>query len=155
MPHDERSTTSATDAGQVRPDAVRQFTLAEANRTLPLVRRIVADIRETHAAWRDLVREYEIETARHDADWSVSDAAEMLRKRIEGLSHVIDDYLAELGPIGCLFKGFEQSTVDFYGRLEERDVFWCWSYDEPEIRNWHELDAGFAGRQPIPDGVDG
>jgi len=28
-------------------------------------------------------------------------------------------------------------------------VYLCWQYDEPEISFWHDVDAGFAGRQPL------
>jgi len=36
------------------------FTLAEANRTLPLVRRVVQDIMAAHPEWKDLVSRYEL-----------------------------------------------------------------------------------------------
>jgi hypothetical protein len=39
--------------------------------------------------------------------------------------------------------------VDFYGFREGRLVFLCWRLGEPSVAHWHELDAGFAGRQAI------
>ncbi len=27
----------------------------------------------------------------------------------------------------------------------------CWKYGEAKIEFWHEIEAGFAGRQPIAD----
>jgi hypothetical protein len=45
--------------------------------------------------------------------------------------------------------------VDFYGTLDGRDVFWCWMAGEDTIEYWHEIDAGFAGRQRIPAMVGG
>src|ERR1700688_562281 len=41
----------------------KYFTLSEANRTLPLVRRIVADITDLFPRWRELVYRYEYAAA--------------------------------------------------------------------------------------------
>jgi hypothetical protein len=43
--------------------------------------------------------------------------------------------------------------VDFYGQIDGRDVFWCWKNGEERIEYWHEVEAGFAGRQMIPETV--
>ena len=61
--------------------------------------------------------------------------------------------MEELEQVGCVFKGFEEGLVDFYGTFEGRDIFWCWRAGEERIEHWHELDAGIAGRQPVPGAV--
>ena len=33
--------------------------------------------------------------------------------------------------------------------LDDRLVFLCWRLGEDRITHWHEVNAGFAGRQPI------
>jgi hypothetical protein len=33
--------------------------------------------------------------------------------------------------------------------MDGRVVYLCWKIGEPEVAFWHELDAGFAGRQPL------
>jgi hypothetical protein len=33
--------------------------------------------------------------------------------------------------------------------MDHREVYLCWRLGEPEVMYWHELDAGFAGRQPL------
>ena len=43
-------------------DMEKIFTVEEANRTLPLVGRIVEDLVRDHAAWEDKVREFELAT---------------------------------------------------------------------------------------------
>src|SRR3989441_13332505 len=63
----------------------------------------------------------------------------------------INGYLGELEQIGCEFKGFDEGLVDFHGRLDEREILWCWKFGEDRITHWHELEAGFAGRQPLPE----
>src|SRR3989441_9039860 len=93
----------------------KYFTLAEANRTLPLVKRIVADIVALHPQWRDLVARYELVAAKAKPDWGEPPEQIALRRQVDAIAHQINDYLVELQQIGCVFKGFEQGLVDFYG----------------------------------------
>ncbi len=93
----------------------KYFTLAEANRTLPLVKRIVADILSLHPKWRDLVSRYELVAAQAKPEWGESAEQVGLRTEIESVAREINDYLLELEQIGCVFKGFDQGLVDFYG----------------------------------------
>ena len=39
--------------------------------------------------------------------------------------------------------------VDFPARMDRRDVHLCWKLGEEQITKWHEVYAGFAGREPI------
>ena len=131
------------------------FTLAEANKTLPLVKRIVADIVALHPQWRDLVSRYELVAAQAKPDWGESREQLELRHQVETVARQINDYLLELEQIGCVFKGFEQGPVDFHGKLDGKEIFWCWKVGEDRIEHWHELEAGYAGRQPVPEVVRG
>jgi hypothetical protein len=131
----------------------KYFSLAEANRTLPLVRRIVADITVLYPKWRDLVYRYEFVAAQARADWGESAEQLALHAEIQAVAHDINQYLEELEQVGCVFKGFEQGLVDFYGKLDGRDVLWCWKVGEEKIDHWHDVDAGYAGRQPVPEVV--
>jgi hypothetical protein len=107
---------------------MKLFTLEQANRTLPLVRRIVEDIVRTYARWQERVREFEVV------------AGQLL--------------VAELEALGVEFKGFDLGLVDFPSEMNGRVVHLCWRLGEPAIQHWHEVGAGFAGRQPLtPAGV--
>ena len=127
----------------------RYFTLPEANATLPLVRRIVADIMSAYPKWRDLVSSFELVAAQARPERGESAEQVRLRTEIEVAAKDIASYLSELEQIGCVFKGFDQGLVDFYGKRDDRDVFWCWKVGEAKIEYWHELEAGFAGRQSV------
>jgi hypothetical protein len=39
--------------------------------------------------------------------------------------------------------------VDFYSLRDDRPVFLCWKLGEARIEHWHELNAGFGGRQRL------
>lgn len=129
----------------------RLFTREEAERTLPLVQRIVRDLMLEHPAWRRAVARYEVLAGA--AKPGESEPAEMVAAQHDVEAHAsrIEGYLGELQQVGCVFKGFEDGLVDFYSLRDDRLVFLCWRYGEDRITHWHELDAGAAGRQPLAD----
>ena len=43
--------------------------------------------------------------------------------------------------------------MDFYTLREDRLVFLCWRLDEAHITHWHDIESGFAGRQPVDDRI--
>jgi len=129
--------------------AVKTFTVEQANRALPLVRKIVADIVAEHPRWKDLVSRYELAAAGARPEWGESEEQVALRREIDAVAQRINGFVDELTAVGCLLKGFEDGLVDFYGLQEGRLVFLCWRLGEEGVTHWHELDAGFTGRQPI------
>lgn len=129
----------------------RLFTVREAEATLPLLRRVVGDLLLAHPHWKDLVARYELLTAPVRADEGESAEILELREAAAREAERINEFLLELEEIGCVFKGFEAGLVDFYALKEDRLVFLCWKMGEPHITHWHEVDAGFGGRQEIDE----
>lgn len=129
----------------------RIFTVREAEATLPLVARVVGDLLEAYPRWKELVARYEILTAPRRAEEGESDEIRALRDQAALEAERINDFLVELEEVGCVFKGFEAGLVDFYALKEDRLVFLCWKLGEPRIAHWHEVDAGFGGRQLIDE----
>lgn len=128
--------------------AVRHFTADQANATLPLVRRIVSDLLDLHPRWRLAVAAFEVEQAVTSPDGETV-PARVARLEAGRLAGEIEACLEELEQIGCVFKGFDAGLVDFPAMLDGRDVYLCWQFDEPRVDHWHELDGGYAGRQPL------
>jgi hypothetical protein len=71
------------------------------------------------------------------------------QRELQALAQEIDGYIAELQELGVEFKGFDMGLVDFPGELGGRPVYLCWRLGEEAVEHWHEIDAGFAGRQPL------
>lgn len=132
-----------------RSTSVNLFTVAQANRTLPLVSRIVSDVVAEHPRWRQLVAEFEVAALSSHPDTGESVEQQRLRAEIDAVARRIDDYARELHSVGCLLKDYEDGTVDFYARHQNRLVLLCWRLGEEAVAHWHELDAGFGGRQVI------
>ena len=46
-------------------------------------------------------------------------------------------------------KDVGRGLVDFPAIIGGREVFLCWEQDEEDIEFWHELNAGYAGRERL------
>ena len=124
------------------------FTVEQANRTLPLVRRIVEDIVVQYRRWQDRVREFELVSMRSTADRQDARAQE-LEREVQALAAEIDGFEAELAQLGVEFKAYDVGLVDFPAEVGGRPAYLCWRLGEPSVQYWHEVDAGYAGRRPI------
>ncbi len=108
----------------------RHYTVEGARRTLPLVRRIVADIVRTAAEMDRL------DTAGDE------EALEHLQTRLR-------KYAAELEELGVELKDPSLGLIDFYWKRGDETAYLCWKHGEGDIAHWHDLHSGFGGRQPL------
>ena len=46
-------------------------------------------------------------------------------------------------------KDIERGLLDFPAIIGGREVFLCWEQDEDDVEFWHEIDAGYAGRERL------
>jgi hypothetical protein len=122
----------------------RYFTLQEANNALAVVRPLMDEIQ----AIRN-----EIMSRRPDV-WPVveraagnggSQAASRVVKEFERL----DALVHQVQETGALFKDINLGLLDFPALKDGREVYLCWKYGEGDIVFWHEIEAGYSGRQPI------
>lgn len=117
---------------------IKYFTPTEANRTLPLVKKIVADI---------LSAAKEIRLLAEDYDGNINNNP-MYMKLVDD----INSFIQELEDIGCFYKdvSFSVGLVDFPSVIDNKEVYLCWRSDEEDIRFYHDIDAGYQGRKLIP-----
>lgn len=129
----------------------KYYTVAEANATLPLLRRIVQDITELAQVLRDrhdrLVRLQG--DAKHSLGDSYNEELERIQEAFERDRAQMCEFEQELLDLGIELKDYYIGLVDFPSQLEGREVYLCWRLGEPEVAYWHELDTGFAGRQRL------
>lgn len=57
--------------------------------------------------------------------------------------------LREFSSREIMVKDLERGLLDFPSILAGREVFLCWERGEQDVEHWHELDSGYAGREPI------
>jgi hypothetical protein len=48
-------------------------------------------------------------------------------------------------------KDLDRGLIDFPAVLGGKEVFLCWENGEDDIEFWHDLDAGYAGREKLED----
>lgn len=126
----------------VKPSvSTRRFTVAEANKTLPLVSRIVADVVKSHD------RATQLRTIL-EAEPNTKSAAGQ-QKELDGVVDRLQGFVGELSDIGCDVKDYGIGLIDFLGTHAGHDVCLCWKLGEETIGYWHEISAGFAGRKPV------
>jgi hypothetical protein len=124
------------------------YTVDHANRALPYVRRIVEDIVAEHQRWQEAIVELDILGASTNIESPDPRGAE-LERRIQRLARDIEGYQSELDQIGVQLKDRRIGLVDFPSEMDGRPVLLCWRLGEPSVQYWHDIDSGFAGRQPL------
>jgi hypothetical protein len=130
------------------------FTVERANRTLPLVRKIVEDVVRQHRLWREKILELDLVASTARAG-EPRERAEELERDAQVLAREIDGFQHELDELGILLKDRRLGLVDFPSEMNGRQILLCWRLGEPEVQFWHEVDAGYTGRQPLSPSLVG
>ena len=124
------------------------FTVDQADRTLPLVRKIVEDVVREHRRWQEAIVELDLISA--GANPALPDPRVVaLEKRIQKMAREVDGFQAELESLGIQLKDRRIGLIDFPSEFDGRPVLLCWQLGEPSVQFWHDADSGYAGRQPL------
>ena len=128
----------------------RIFTLDEANALLPRLSEIIGEMQAKQPALARL-RE-ELAAMGRTASGNGHLVGKELRdkqQRAEAIAGQLDELLAEVTSFGCELKGLDQGLIDFPAERDGRTVYLCWRLGEGTITHWHDIEAGFAGRQQL------
>lgn len=126
----------------------RYYTLDEARQLLPRLRTMLGALQNDKLQLDATVEALGKLTPAMRGNGHAVDARHY-EERIEELLASIRDRVERITRLGIEVKDIENGLVDFLSRRDGRVVYLCWRFDEPDIGYWHELDAGFAGRQPL------
>lgn len=122
----------------------RMFTAEEANGLLEELRPLVEEMLAIRAGVIELQPDLEPVLQKVVGNGHNINSPALL----EAFDH-LKGILARLSALGVLVKDVNTGLLDFPSIRDGRIVFLCWQHDEPRVAYWHDLDAGFAGRQPI------
>ncbi len=139
------------------PTGKKYYTPAGANATLPLVRVIIRDVTELARDLRERHERLSRVLSGKRSGLSPAHEEELLQAQseLERGQVRMREYERELQNLGIELKDYFIGLIDFPSRMDGREVYLCWRLGEAEVAYWHELDAGFAGRQklrPAPAG---
>ncbi len=124
----------------------RIFTLAEARSLLPRLRIVLAEVGQEWEHMRKL--NPEIQKARDSA--AVDGYSKFGVEYVESVSRLMS-LLQQVRDLGVLLKDVEKGLCDFPYIKDGRTVYLCWQLGEDNIQYWHEVETGFAGREPLDD----
>ena len=122
----------------------RYFTLPEANQALTIIRPLMDEVQQIRQkilekqpeAWPAIEK-----SAGNGGNRALSNMVQDFEK-FDALIHRLQD-------TDVLIKDINSGLLDFPALKDGREVYLCWQYGEDDIAFWHEVEAGFAGRQPI------
>lgn len=130
----------------------RTFTPDEANAALvelrPVVERMVQHRRKLIAAQK-LQARLVTRIAGNGGDLMPSDLREAV-EAIQNEASAIAECADRINAAGAEIKSLEEGLLDFPAKRGDEDVLLCWKLGEDEIRWWHGVEEGFAGRKSLP-----
>lgn len=135
-----------TDRMMPEDDEQRIFSLHEARSLLPTIALLISRMVREYRVLANLSEE--VERARNNADLGggtpIGDAY---------LRHLVrfSDAAGKVQRLGVLIKDAQTGLIDFPYELDGRIIYLCWRLGEEDIDWWHEVESGFAGRQPLTD----
>ncbi len=128
----------------------QRFTQEEANALLPRLSDILLQIQESkvkHDQLQEKAAEYaqRMSSNGHVIEKELNET----RQELEQAATALNSLIERVREMGCEVKDIDQGLVDFRTVREGREVYLCWKLGEPDVRWWHELETGFAGRRPL------
>jgi len=129
----------------------RLFTVEEANAMLPLIRAITSDlVQQSREVLERHDRLSQLTNGRNlDSGDPYTDELVQIQETVEKEAERVKEFVDELRALGVEPKSLTEGLVDFPSMMDGRLVHLCWKLGEDEVMHWHELDAGFDGRQPL------
>jgi hypothetical protein len=128
-------------------EIMKLFTVEEANSLLPSVRPIVKSIQRSHRRLLSFRA-----AAKHAAEGAETGGGGGMEQGQQYAQLLVDLSLnaGQLETLGVQLKDYRQGLIDFPSMRDGKVVLLCWKADEgDQVEWWHDVEAGFAGRQPL------
>lgn len=132
--------------------AERMFTVDEANAALAEIGPLAEEMVERRRALVEAMAEMEELGRRIGGNGGgispqdVAGAHERANREVVEIARCIERITA----LGAQVKDLDQGLIDFPARRGDETVLLCWQVGEDDIRYWHGLEEGVAGRKPLP-----
>jgi hypothetical protein len=114
-----------------------------ANRSLPLVSRIVDDLVQRYADWQDAVSKFEYATTKSTAN-APDPEAEAFQAEAERMAAEIDAHVGELAQLGVDCRAFDIGLVIFPGERDGVPARFVWRRGDSLVSEWRDYVAASA-----------
>ena len=121
----------------------RHFTAEQATEALEHVKPLLQKLRDA----RDLLTDEQAHEALSDA--APSNGGGDAGTQVGQAFLEVRRLLLTLQEAGIVVRDIERGLIDFPALIDDREVYLCWELGEDEVAWWHELDAGYRGRQSL------
>jgi hypothetical protein len=121
----------------------RHYTIEEARATLPWVTEVLASMRQAGERLTDADAREALST---DAP---GNGGGSLGKQVGEAFAELQFAMAAISEREIVLRDLDRGLVDFPALRDGNEIYLCWVEGEEDIRFWHELDAGYAGRQEL------
>lgn len=121
----------------------KHYSIEEARALLPQIREWLSDIHQLRARLKQL----DDRIGQMVADGADA-GGESVHKQIKLLADLRNS-LQEFESRQIQIKDVDRGLIDFPAIMGGKEVFLCWEQDEEDIEFWHDLDAGYAGRERL------
>ncbi|HVH64171.1 MAG TPA: DUF2203 domain-containing protein [Candidatus Dormibacteraeota bacterium] len=131
---------------------LRTYTVEEANRDLPRIRPIVAQIAELSALRPDLEEQLkmaEYSASRPGANGEDRERAQQAQDAVQGAEEELLKAVLNLNSLGIQLKGPLEGLIDFPSYRDGELVELCWKLGEERVEHWHRIGEGFTGRKKL------
>lgn len=130
----------------------KRFTREEAEELLPYIAPLLFKLRELKRQGDELQAQgTELVQKSRGNGHGVDNEAGKVRREMEALGIPINELIEKVQGMGVELKDAEAGLIDFRSIRGGREVYLCWKLGEEHLSFWHEIDAGFAGRQPLEE----
>ena len=136
---------SALQPGSAPKRGKKYFTLGDARRALPYVKRIARDIQD---AQENRLR---LHTELGEGTNTSPDRARRLQAELGRETGRLEALVDELQKAGVELKDPARGLLDFPSMHKDREILLCWKSGEETITHWHEVNTGYAGRRPVEE----
>lgn len=126
------------------------YTLQEARDLVPELRPLLAAMQLEHRRMREEMDRLNELTPAMQQNGHAVQAAHHERQIVE-LGESLQEKLDHFELMGIEVKDIEHGIIDFPSKRDGRIVLLCWQVDEETVMHWHDIDSGFAGRQPLDE----
>ena len=122
----------------------KHYTLEEARALLPTLRELFTSIHKSKAAMAEADGVLEKEMDRTGGDFG----GKHVTRAIETMA-ALRDGMGQITKLGIQVKDLDRGLVDFPAIRDGREVFLCWELEEDDIEFWHDIEAGYPGRERL------